>query len=284
MYKYEELPEWQKDNDKIRTGYVRETRSLKECFKSLLMFHNESLNIYSHLIPTVTYLVLLVGFTDLVLVPHFPGSSMTDYIMINFFLLGTVLCLGCSSFYHCLKQHSESHCRIWSKVDYMGIIVMITCSMVSLLYYGFHDHLFHFKCFTIFTVFLGAVCTVFALHDRFDSKTFRPFRAMFYVSFGLSGIVPIMTGFWKFGLSESFHRIQLKYVILEAVFYICGALIYGMRFPEVLAPGKFDFVGHSHQIFHIMVVFGSICHFRAIVGSYIFLHTGMHHSGFVIFR
>lgn len=284
LYRYSELPEWQQDNDKIITGYIRETKSVKECVKSLFLFHNESINIYSHLVPTITYLVLLVGLADMFLVPQFPNSTMMQSVMIHFFLLGSVLCLGCSSFFHCLKQHSESHCHIWSKVDYMGIIIMITCSIISLLYYGFHDHIFHFKCFTVFTVILGTICTVFALHDKFNSKTFRPFRAMFYVTFGLSGIVPIVTGFWKFGAYEAIRRVQLKYVLLEAMFYIAGAVIYGFRFPEVLAPGKFDFVGHSHQIFHIMVVLGSICHFRAILGSYVFMHTGMHHSSFVFIR
>lgn len=284
LYRFEEIPIWQQDNDKIWTGYIRETGSVKKCFKSLLVFHNESVNIYTHLIPSITYLVLLVGLADLFLVPHFPSSSVADHAMIYFFLLGAVLCLGCSSFFHCLKQHSESHCHMWSKLDYMGIIIMITCSMVSLLYYGFHDHFSYFVSFAIFTLILGSICTVFALHDKFNAQTFRPFRAMFYVSFGLSGIVPILAGFWKFGVSESIRRIQLKYVLLEALFYIGGAVVYGFRFPEVIAPGKFDFVGHSHQIFHVMVVIGSICHFRAIVGSYVFLHTGMHHSSFVILR
>ncbi|CDO95396.1 unnamed protein product [Kluyveromyces dobzhanskii CBS 2104] len=284
LYKYNELPEWQQDNDKIISGYIRETKSVKGCLKSLLQFHNESINIYTHLVPTVTYLVLLVGLSDMFLVPRFPNSTVMQYLMINFFLLGAVLCLGCSSFFHCLKQHSESHSHIWSKVDYMGIIIMITCSIISMLYYGFHDHYLHFKCFTVLTIVLGTICTVFALHDKFNSKTFRPFRAMFYVTFGLSGIVPIVTGFWKFGAYEAVRRVQLKYVLFEALFYIGGAVIYGFRFPEVLAPGKFDFIGHSHQIFHIMVVLGSICHFRAIIGSYIFMHTGMHQSGFVLVR
>lgn len=284
LYKFDELPEWQQDNEMIITGYIRETRSVKKCLKSLFQFHNESINIYTHLIPTITYLLLLVGLANAYLIPRFPDSTMTQYLMINFFLLGAVLCLGCSSFFHCLKQHSESHCHIWSKVDYMGIIIMITCSMISILYYGFHDHIFHFKCFTVFTVVLGTICTVFALHDKFDSKTFRPFRAMFYVTFGLSGVVPILTGFYKFGAYEAIRRTQLKYILFESMFYIAGAVIYGFRFPEVLAPGKFDFVGHSHQIFHIMVVLGSICHFRAIIGSYIFMHTGLHHSSFVLSR
>ncbi|SCU91397.1 LAFA_0F03510g1_1 [Lachancea sp. 'fantastica'] len=272
---YNELPEWQRDNDKILRGYVRETRSLIKCVKSLFYFHNETVNIYTHLIPSGTYLALLLFFTDLVLIPQFPSTSMSDYIMINFFLLGAFLCLMCSSCFHCMKQHSEAHSDVWSKVDYMGIIVLISCSMVSLLYYGFHDYLLHFKLFTIVVVVLGSICAAFVLNDRFNAKNWRAFRAAFFVLFGFSGVVPIITGLVKFGIEESCKRVQLRFVLWEALFYIVGAVIYGLRLPETLLPGKFDFVGHSHQLFHVLVVLGSICHFRALIGSYFFLHTGL---------
>ncbi|SCU79111.1 LANO_0A05094g1_1 [Lachancea nothofagi CBS 11611] len=272
---YGDLPEWQRDNDKIKSGYVRETGSFQKCLESLLYFHNETLNIYTHLIPSGTYLVLLMFFTDLVLIPKFPSTNMSDYIMINFYLLGAFLCLMCSSCFHCLKQHSEAHSDIWSKVDYMGIIVLISCSTVSLLYYGFHDYLFHFKVFTIAVVILGSCCAAFVLNDRFNAKNWRACRAAFFVLFGFSGIVPIFTGLVKFGVEESSKRVQLRFVLWEAFFYIGGAIIYGLRLPETLLPGKFDFVGHSHQIFHVLVVLGSLCHFRALIGSYFFLHTGI---------
>ncbi|SCU80623.1 LADA_0B08658g1_1 [Lachancea dasiensis] len=278
LCRYYDLPLWQRDNDKILRGYVRETGSFWKCLESLLYFHNETLNIYTHLIPGGTYLGLLMFFTDLVLIPHFPSTTMSDYIMINFYLLGAFLCLMCSSCFHCLKQHSQAHSDLWSKVDYMGIIVLISCSTVSLLYYGFHDYLFHFKIFTTAVVVLGSGCAAFVLNDRFNAKNWRPWRAAFFVLFGFSGIVPIVTGLVKFGIEESCKRVQLRFVMWEAVFYIGGALIYGFRLPEAFLPGKFDFVGHSHQIFHILVVLGSLCHFRALIGSYFFMHTGISSS------
>ncbi len=39
------------------------------------------------------------------------------------------------------------------------------------------------------------------------------------------------------------------------------------RFPERLKPGAFDVWGSSHQIFHVMVVFGAILHFNGILAS-----------------
>lgn len=270
---YNELPEWQKDNDKILNGYVRETNSFMRCLKSLTYLNNESVNIYTHFVSALAYFVLLLFFTDLMLIPSFPSTTMTDYIIINFYLLGAFLCLMCSSCFHCFKQHSESHSDVWSKVDYMGIIGLISCSVISLLYYGFFDHVFYFKLFAVVTVVLAFCCSVCVLSEKFNTKNMRPLRASFFIAFAFSSVIPIFTGGVKFGAEEVFHRVQLRFVGWEALFYLSGAIIYGYRIPETIAPGKFDIFGSSHQIFHVLVVAGSVCHLRAVMGSYMFMHS-----------
>ncbi|KAL6944683.1 hypothetical protein ACO0RG_001428 [Hanseniaspora osmophila] len=292
MCNYEDLPDWQQDNECIVSGYIQATNSFTKCLHSLGVFHNESVNIYTHLLPSVTYFVMLIIFTDLILEQQIlkyikanPAQLIMDsidYIMINFYLVGAFLCLFCSSFFHTFKQHSKKYSDMCSKADYMGIIILITCSIISLLYYGFHDHLFIFKIFTIITSVMGSVCSVFVLHDKFNSKNFKVLRASFFVLFGFSGMIPILFGIFKFGIQESLRRVQLFYVILEAFFYIGGAIIYGFRIPECFFPGRFDFLGHSHQIFHVMVVMGSLCHFRAVIGSFVLAHAGIHnHRPFI---
>ncbi|AMD20947.1 HEL334Wp [Eremothecium sinecaudum] len=279
---FHELPDWQKDNDLIWTGYVKETNSIRACLRSMTYFNNESVNIYTHLVPSITYLVVLLLLTQLVLDKVVPGSTFREYLMINLYLVGAVTCLMCSSCFHCLKHHSEKHNNVWSKVDYVGIIVQISCSILSLLYYGLYDQFSLFLFFACFTLVLSCCCTVFVLHDKFNSVAFRPIRAVFFTVFGLSGIIPVLAGYLHPGIAGWMIRIQLKFVIIEAIFYILGVVLYGLRIPEALAPGKFDFVGHSHQIFHIMVVLGSICHFRALIGSYVYMSTGKHYSGLLM--
>lgn len=273
LYHFNELPEWQKDNDKILTGYVRETKSVLRCLDSLSYWNNESVNIYTHLLSAVAYFVLLLFFTDILLIPSFPSTTMTDYIIINFYLLGAFVCLMCSSCFHCFKQHSNAQSDAWSKVDYMGIIGLISCSVISLLYYGYFDHVFYFKLFSVITVVLAMACSVCVLSDRFNTSDMRPLRASFFITFAFSSVIPIATGMFKFGWTEVFHRVQLRFVGWEAFFYLSGALLYGYRIPETIAPGKFDFIGSSHQLFHVLVVLGSFCHLRAVMGSYMFMHA-----------
>jgi adiponectin receptor len=45
--------------------------------------------------------------------------------------------------------------------------------------------------------------------------------------------------------------------------YAAGAGFYVSRVPERWCPGKFDCVGHSHQIFHVLVLVGALTHYAA---------------------
>jgi hypothetical protein len=45
--------------------------------------------------------------------------------------------------------------------------------------------------------------------------------------------------------------------------YAAGAWVYINRVPERWRPGVFDVVGHSHQIFHVLVLVGAATHYVA---------------------
>jgi adiponectin receptor len=50
--------------------------------------------------------------------------------------------------------------------------------------------------------------------------------------------------------------------------YLIGVGIYIARVPERFFPGKFDFIGHSHNIWHIFVVTAAIFHYFACLEVY----------------
>lgn len=273
LYHFHDLPDWQQDNDKILTGYVRETNSFTKCIQSLFYFNNESVNIYSHLIPSIIYLCLSLFLIDTFLIPRFPTTSTIDYVFINVFLIGAFFCMLCSGCFHCLKQHSEKYSNFWSKLDYLGIIILISCSMISLVYFGYFDRLGYLKFFLGLTCVLSVLCAMVVMNEKFNIAKYRPLRAGFFAIFGFSGLVPLITGVYIFGFNGVLERINVTFVLWEALFYIIGATLYGLRLPERLMPGKFDLIGSSHQVFHCMVVIGSICHLKAVIESYRLIHT-----------
>lgn len=45
-----------------------------------------------------------------------------------------------------------------------------------------------------------------------------------------------------------------------------------MRWPERSAPGKFDMIGSSHQIFHVLVVLAAVSHLIGLVVAFDYRH------------
>lgn len=274
LYTWDEIPHWQRDNDHILSGYVGETRSLYQCFLSLFYLHNESVNIYTHLIPGFCFLAVLLFF-DKFAVTKFETTTLVDYIMIDLFFFGAFTCLTLSSIFHCLKNHSLSVATFGNKLDYLGIVVLVVTSMVSIMYYGFYETPFLFYFFSCLTCSFGLACAIVSLKERFRTTEWRAYRAAMFVAFGLSAVLPIVTGVFYYGLSEIYLRIQVKWVLLGGIFYIIGAVLYGARFPERCAPGKFDIWGHSHQLFHVLVVIAALCHLNGLMKSYNLVHLKM---------
>ncbi|QLL35076.1 hypothetical protein HG536_0H04520 [Torulaspora globosa] len=273
LYTWDEIPEWQRDNEHILTGYVGETKSSWECFKSLFYLHNESINIYSHLMPGIAFFFIL--FFNKFAITKFETTSFIDYFMIDLFFVGAFTCLTLSSIFHCLKNHSLSVATFGNKLDYLGIVVLIVNSMISIMYYGFHESPSLFYFFTVVTCSFGLACAVVSMKERFRTREWRPYRAALFVAFGLSAVLPIIAGSIHYGFSELYLRIQVKWVLLGGIFYIVGAVLYGMRFPEKCSPGRFDIWGHSHQLFHILVVVAALCHLNGLIKSYDLVHLKM---------
>lgn len=89
---------------------------------------------------------------------------------------------------------------------------------------------------------LGIAALVVSLWDKFAEPTFRPVRAIVFVSMGLSAVVPAAHLFFVDGIHFMFETASLHWLLLMAFFYLAGAAIYATRFPERLFPGKCDYV------------------------------------------
>lgn len=286
LYYFHELDEWQQDNHYIRSGYVKETSSYRECARSLTYFHNESVNIYSHLLPS--FLVALIVSKFLCLDIEKFDTDLGYWETLNFlqFSFAATFCLALSALFHLFKSHSYSVCKFGNQCDYFGIIIMITCSLISIILFAFYDIPWWRNFYIALFFILGAVCTKVTFDKKFSTPHYRPFRSLMFILFGLSGGLPILTAVNIFGLKNASERSCAPWLVAEGFFYIFGACLYAMRIPERFThsiehetllenplTGKFDLVGHSHQIFHVMVVIAAFCHWKALVGCYYYLHT-----------
>lgn len=65
----EEAPEYLKDNEYIKHGYRINFNSARKVVKSLFMLHNESVNIWSHLLGSL-FVIVLVVYTTIFIKAH----------------------------------------------------------------------------------------------------------------------------------------------------------------------------------------------------------------------
>lgn len=288
LVSYHELPEWQKDNDYIIHGYVRETNSFKHCFHSLFYLHNETVNIFTHLLPGAIFPLLCVLCIPLIFandnyvvslptflakIPEFPNTDESDRYIFALFFAGFIGCLSCSGIYHTIKAHSSNVSCVGSQLDYAGILLLIGTSLVGIVHYALVDTPRIKNVFISLISVVGLASLVLTWNPNFKTPAWRPIRTSVFVLFSFTGLIPICYGLWVHDFAIVARRAGLKYVGLEGLSYLSGAALYAGRFPERVSPGKFDFFGHSHQIFHILVVAGAYWHFRGLVQAYIVAKT-----------
>lgn len=131
------VPLWYRHNDYIRTGYRPVTASVRRCLNSLGYMHNETVNIYTHLIPA-TAALLGNGVLASYFAARFPNASKTDQAIFHVYLTTSLVCFGISSTYHTLLCHSPYYNDLWGRLDYVAIVFQILGSFVSGIYVGFY--------------------------------------------------------------------------------------------------------------------------------------------------
>jgi len=257
-----QLQEWQKDNEFLHHWHRPQIPSFKACLASIFRIHTETGNIWTHLLGVILFLGICVYYLCL------PATQFINVwqekVVFFLFFLGAVLCLLCSTLFHTLGCHSERVHKIFGKLDYSGIALMIMGSFVPWVYYSFYCDSEPKVVYMTSICVLGVATIGVSQYDKFNTSRFRSFRAVIFASLGLSGIIPAIHIAIKHGFMPSLTKGQLGWLYLMAVLYLTGAFLYAMRIPERYFPGKCDLVFQSHQIFHVLVVLAAVVHFHGI--------------------
>jgi len=133
--------------------------------------------------------------------------------------------------------------------------------MIPAFYYGFYNNPKLIYIYNGLGVVLFIVAFVISLWPKFGRPEYRPLRAIVFLSFGLSNVIP---GIHWLLIIETEFIFPFSLVILQGALYVIGALIYALRVPERYMPGKCDYWPQSHQIFHSLVTLAAIVHLTSI--------------------
>lgn len=250
------LPPWLQDNSYIVSGHRPPLNSFSECFWSIFRIHSETVNIWTHLLGFFIFSVLAILYYFLQTAPLYEKLTLFP------FFLGSILCLGFSFAFHTFYCHSPSMVRVFSILDYCGISLLILGSIISWVSYTFYCYFWWKILYLSFTTAFGLTVILISLQESFSSPEYRPVRAGIFTLFGLCGVVPFAHFWWLEGLNKLMEI--GKPVFFTAFLYISGAVLYALRVPERMFPGRFDILFQSHQIFHVLVLLATMVNYLGL--------------------
>ncbi|BGP17242.1 hypothetical protein JCM10213_000077 [Rhodosporidiobolus nylandii] len=285
---FDEAPEYLRQNCCIRTGYRRELGCWKECVLSLGWWHNELANAWTHLLPCSFCLsVLLAGsafalFPSLLQVylptlhtpsapslswraaitpvfpfpsPAQPSVTLLDTAVFGLLFAGAAVCFGLSSAYHCGLAHSEKVCSRARRADHFGILCHGSLRFIAAFHFGFYcDPYLRNSYILLMAVACAAGVYVIVLSDELQKYEYRKVRTGVFAAIGGVAVVPFGHAILRYGYEAASERMSFGWIGVELLCFLLGAIFYSERYPESLFPGKFDLLGNSHNIFHLLAV------------------------------
>jgi hypothetical protein len=156
LRKIEHVPEWVVDNPFILSGYRRPNSSISYYALSIFSLHNETINIWTHLIGFLLFAAISLD--------HFVLQSNSTYTeedsfvfgafytgVFNLYLLcsyifglalrvyvaGAMIMFLLSTVLHTFQTMGEIYSPILARMDYIGISCMIVGSFLPVLFYAF---------------------------------------------------------------------------------------------------------------------------------------------------
>lgn len=176
-------------------------------------------------------------------------DSPINIISFSVFGLSMIFLYTSSAIYH-LFGHSPEEIDIFRKIDHAMIYVLIAGTYTPICLIPLWGPWGWYSLALIWILAALGISMIF--FKRFWTNVPRWMATAIYVMMGWLSIILI------YPLSQKVGFAFIKWLILGGVFYTIGAYIYAQKKPNLCK--QFGF----HEIFHILTMLGTICHFWGI--------------------
>uniref|UniRef100_A0A667ZER1 Progestin and adipoQ receptor family member Va n=1 Tax=Myripristis murdjan TaxID=586833 RepID=A0A667ZER1_9TELE len=252
--------------DSIISGYRHPRSSATDCILSLFQLTNETLNIWTHFLPTWYFLWKLM---TVVVIQTAWQDTFTWPLVV--YLLSCCIYPLASSCAHTFSSMSARARHICFFFDYGALSYYSLGSAVTYSAYVFPDKwvgsVFH-RCYLPVALVNSVICTSLACYSRFPEYQSPKFGKILRVfAFAHPFLFDNIPLFYRVfvcvgeGCTDNDTNILHYYHIGLA--FLTGFL-FATHLPERLAPGSFDYIGHSHQLFHVCGILGTHFQMQAI--------------------
>merc|ERR1712012_238332 len=151
--------------------------------------------------------------------------------------------------------HSERACKRWLALDLAGISVGLIGCYIPGVHFAFYCLSVWRDVYLLTVVVLFGAVLMFQTTARFLSSQWFYRRIILYIGLVSYGVVPtihwvVLNG----GLNSQMVQVFLPKVTVMYFLAFTAFMFYFTKTPERCLPGRFDYVGSSHQIWHVIVV------------------------------
>lgn len=198
-------------------------------------------------------LLSLIGTLALV-VPAFRHGEMVKAVSFLIFGLSLILLYSASATYHLLRLDEKGN-RVLRRIDHMMIYLLIAGTYTPICLVALPGA-WGWGLLSVIGALAaaGIILTLFVLNKP------RWVTVTIYITMGwlaLAAFVPLVRALPLGGV---------VWIVLGGVFYTVGAVVYARKKPDPF-PGVFGF----HEVWHLFVMAGSLCHYLAMFTAVQFL-------------
>lgn len=237
---------------------------------SILQLHNESMNVWTHLIALAFMANHFVTFNAEV---DFVNDPYTWPLLAGFvcgFLLYTF-----SSMAHCFHSKSELVHYLAFMVDYAGIgLYGLGSTIIHFAYCTESNFHVEARAFFIPVGTLWAFSVFFCCsHAKVSYSRPYPFIRKVWQMAPVLGVYihlssPIMHRLYTCYHDSDECSESIPHHVQQMFWFVVSGLFYASDFPQRIRPGLFDHFLHSHQLFHICILISTSKQMDAVLLDY----------------
>nr|XP_020470592.1 membrane progestin receptor alpha-B-like [Monopterus albus] len=266
----------------VCTGYRPLNQSWRYYLLSLFQRHNETINIWTHLLAFLVFLVKLSRLSETV---DFANDSHSWPLLI--LVLSSLTYSAFSVAAHLLGGKSELCHYTFFFLDYVGVALYQYGSAVVHFYYAVDESLYGYirGIFMPVATFLSCLSCIGCCYGKYCNQTPPAWVRK------VCQVVPsVLAYIWDNSpvakrlllWSPASNDPAISYHFGQVAFFLSCASFFTFHMPERCFPGRCDFVGQSHQIFHIFLACCTWCQIHASYLDYMGrrkLYSRLHQSG-----
>lgn len=232
----------------IECGYVYPNLTTRQCFQTLFMKTNQTLNAWTMIAGVIASSCLFIW------------ACAFKRCKVAVFALLYLSCLVHAPFSvanHLLRHKNEESYRLWKRLDVVFIYVssvMLTCCLSWYVFpFEVTIGLMLFASYLCFQQIQHVKNEVYGIGHQVDKTK----HVLMLLGVVIVYLVPVI-------FSVIFNP---KMRILGSSIILClgvSSLVYMSSFPEKYAPYKFDIIGASHQLLHVGIIIAHVLEFLFI--------------------